>query len=320
MSEGVRVIEHNYGTKAKKEVALADVVISDVGERVFWIDLPDPAELRNLAGVGIEVEALDSLKEDLETDMVSHRGNVFRFDIAYVLYDEWSEAKQFAVRKVRCLLGARFLVTCHEGESPLTEAINRGYVTDFRESAKSAVFLVYEMFQRVLESYLRIHRSLQAGLKSIDEKLASSDDGLIETAAKLHADMLALRETAHLSRNVLNHLASRASLFISANTRPYLDNMSMTLERLDDDLSTDRQIISDSVSLYVSMVSYRMNISIKAMTAVSVIFVPLTLLSSIYGMNFVAMPEIRWRYGYAFFWALFFTIAGISVLWLRKKR
>lgn len=318
-SSKVRAFEHDYGTKYRKSVRVKDVFISDVGDKVFWIDIPDFGGSDAIAGLGLDEAAIRSLDEDSEV-MSSFPGDVFRFDIAYVPFDRWSKTNRFDVMRIRCLLGSRFLVTVHDGKSVVIESLIDGYVTDFRSASKAAVFLVYEMFHHVINSHMKIHRVLQMRLKSIDEKVITADETIVETAAKLHTEFLVLREIAHSSRNVLNHLASRASLFISVNTRPYLDNMSMTLERLDDDLSVDRQIIADSINFYVSVVSYRMNTSIKAMTAVNVIFVPLTLLAGIYGMNFVYMPERTWKYGYPFFWALFFIILVVSVAWLKKRK
>jgi len=316
---GIRAFEHNYQTKGRREVPVEEVSITDVGDRIFWIDIPDPGLLDNVAMPGVGKSEIASLRSDPDAPVSRVADNVFRFDMVHVPYEDWARTKDFSTRRIKCLLGARFLITCHDGESPLIDRLLSGYVTDFQTTSRGGIFLIYEMFHHVLNAYLKIHHGLQLGLRDVDEQIATADESIIRSALALHHKLLEFREIAHSSRNVLNFLASRASLFVSANTRPYLDNMSMVLERLDDDLSVDRQVISDSVNFYVSVVSYKMNTSIKAMTAVNVIFVPLTLLAAIYGMNFISMPEYRWSYGYGFFWILFFIVFVLSVLWLRKR-
>lgn len=311
----VRAFRHDYETKARESVDVRDIAVSDVGGNIYWIDVPDGEEIPEVSGV--DPEAVRSLGSDLGTNVFQYSGSLFRFDVAHVLFDEWEEAGELPVRRVRCLLGPRFLMTIHE-DPDLVDRLIKGYVTDF-QTAKSAVFLVYEMFHHVLDSYVRIHKIMKQRLKSIDKQVVDADEAIIRTSLALHSEFLALRDVAHSSRNVLNYLASRAALFVSQNTKPLLDNMSMVLERLDDDLSVDRQVIADSVNFYVSVVSYRMNTSIKAMTAVNIIFVPLTLLAAIYGMNFRAMPELQWRYGYPFFWILFVVTLLLSLLWLKKR-
>lgn len=316
---GVRAFEHNYQTKGRKGVRVEDVSILDVGDQVFWIDVPGIQLLDELVVSGIGEDELNSLRSDPDGPVTRVADNVFRFDMVHIAYEDWAKTRELRTRRIKCLLGSRFLVTCHDGESPLVDRLLDGYVTDFQTTSRASIFLIYEMFHHVLNAYLKVHGELQSGLRIVDERVATADEKVIRSALSLHHKLLEFREIAHSSRNVLNFLASRASLFISANTRPYLDNMSMVLERLDDDLSVDRQVIADSVNFYVSVVSYRMNTSIKAMTAVNVIFVPLTLLAGIYGMNFVHMPERTWEYGYPFFWVLFVITLVLSLVWLKKR-
>jgi len=318
----VLVFEHDYDTGVRREVGLEDVVIQDVGNKIYWIDVlgSDSLGPLGLEKLGLDSEAIQSLQSDAVSDVISFPGNLYRFDVGHIPFDEWLETGDFSPKKVRCLLGARFLVSCHESRSKLVEKLVDRYVTDFRSTSKAAVFLVYEMFHHVTDGYLSVHRVMQEKLKVLDRAVITADESIIVEASKLHTDFLVMREIDHTARNTLTHLASRAGLFVSVNTKPFLDNMIMVLERLEDDLVTDRQVISDSVNFHVSIVSYHMNASIKAMTAVNVLFVPLTLLAAIYGMNFRSMPETKWEHGYAWFWLLFSLILIISFVWLKRRR
>jgi magnesium transporter len=82
----------------------------------------------------------------------------------------------------------------------------------------------------------------------------------------------------------------------------------------------DRDILSESMNLYMSLVSHRTNQVMKKLTAVSVVFLPLTFLVGVYGMNFEILPELRWRFGYAYFWALVAAVVGGLLLLLRRSR
>lgn len=320
-TRSVLVFEHDYGTRIRRQVGLEDVVIQDIGNKTYWIDVTGPGGLDQLDQLGIDTEPLRSLSDDAEFDVVSFPNGFYRFDVGHIPFEDWAHAWDFTPKKVRCLLGSRFLISYHEGRSKLADLLVDRYVTDFGFTSKAAVFLAYEMFHHVTNDYLKIHKVMQEKLKTLDRTVASAaDESIIVEASKLHTDFLEMREIDHTARNILTHLASRAGLAISVNTRPFLDNMIMVLERLEDDLVTDRQVISDSINFHVSIVSYRMNASIKAMTAVNVLFVPLTLLAAIYGMNFHNMPEVKWAYGYAWFWFLFFVILTISFVWLKRRR
>jgi len=316
----ILIFEHDYDTGVRRQVGLEDVVIQEVGNKIYWIDVTGPGGIDCLDCLEIDKKPLRSLSDDAVSDVVSFPKDLYRFDVGHIPFEDWIETWSFSPKKVRCLLGARFLISYHEGKSDLTELLVDRYVTDFSSTSKAAVFLVYEMFNHVTDDYLKVHWVMQEKLKILDRAVTTADESIIVEASKLHTDFLEMREIDHTARNILTHLASRASLFVSVNTKPFLDNMIMVLERLEDDLVTDRQVISDSINFHVSIVSYHMNASIKAMTAVNVLFVPLTLLAAIYGMNFRSMPETRWEHGYAFFWLLFFIVLVFSFIWLKRRR
>ncbi len=93
-----------------------------------------------------------------------------------------------------------------------------------------------------------------------------------------------------------------------------------TLEHVLQDLLVDRDILSESLNLYMSVVSHRTNEVMKRLTVVSVIFMPLTFLCGVYGMNFETLPELHWQSGYAMFWVLVLIIVGSLVYLMRRAR
>lgn len=283
----VFVFEHNYGNKARQKVQLEDIVIRDVGEKVYWIDVWGKEGLSRISCLGLNPDAIASIEEDTNMDVLSFKGDLFRFDLGNLVFDDWVENWDFTVQKVHCLLGARFLLTFHEERSRLVEKLIDHYVTDFSATSKAAVFLVYEMFHHMLDSYLRIHQSMQDKLKELDNSVITADQTFVLEASRLHTDFLVMREIDHTARNVLNYISSRANLFVSANTKPFLANMSMVLERLEDDLVTDRQVTSDTVNLFVSIINFRMSITMKKMAGVNIIMSGITLLTAVY----LAIPQ-----------------------------
>jgi magnesium transporter len=93
-----------------------------------------------------------------------------------------------------------------------------------------------------------------------------------------------------------------------------------TIERVLQDLLVDRDILSESLNLYMSMVGWRTNRVMNRLTVVSVIFLPLTFLCGVYGMNFEIMPELKWERGYSFFWTIAIAMAAGLVFYMRKLR
>src|SRR4029450_11390586 len=103
------------------------------------------------------------------------------------------------------------------------------------------------------------------------------------------------------------------SPFIAESTQPFLDRMVGTLERLGSDLAVEREILAETLNLYMGIVSHRTNRVVNRLTVISMVFLPLTFLCGIYGMNFDVLPELHWQWGYALFWGAAIAIA-VSLL------
>jgi magnesium transporter len=138
------------------------------------------------------------------------------------------------------------------------------------------------------------------------------DEVIFQEASELSSDLLQLRKTLLPARAVLTELSTRKSAFVSEATQPFLGNMVGTIERVLQDVLVDRDILSDSLNNYMSMVAHRTNKVMGKLTVVSVIFMPLTFLCGVYGMNFEVLPELKLQWGYYGFWIL----TGVIVLGL----
>jgi magnesium transporter len=146
------------------------------------------------------------------------------------------------------------------------------------------------------------------------------DDRVFTRISELGADLLHFRKVLLPARTVLTDLSSRRSLFVSEATQPFLANMVGTLEHVLQDLLVDRDILSESLNLYMSVVSHRTNKVMNRLTVVSVVFLPLTFLCGVYGMNFEVLPELRWQHGYLFFWLVVLGIAAFLIALMRRAR
>ena len=129
------------------------------------------------------------------------------------------------------------------------------------------------------------------------------DDGVFARVSQLGADLLHFRKVLLPTRATLADSAPAASLVLSETTQRFLGNMVGTVDHILQDMLVDRDILSESLNLYMSMVGHRTNKVMKKLTAVSVVFLPLTFLVGVYGMNFEVLPELKWRFGYGYFWA-----------------
>jgi magnesium transporter len=121
-------------------------------------------------------------------------------------------------------------------------------------------------------------------------------------------------------RETLQQLAIHKTGFVSTTTQPYLAKLAGRMDRLGSDVAIEREILTETLTLYLGIVTHRSNQILSRLTVISVIFLPLTFLVGLYGMNFESQPEFNWTYGYAFFWLMAALIVFGSVSFIRAKR
>jgi magnesium transporter len=217
------------------------------------------------------------------------------------------------------LLNDHGMVTFHSREVQVITHINRTYHEDFLKFSKSPGFLIYEIADHLVDCYRKALLGFSEAVEQVQMKLFGDvNDEIFKQVSALSRNILTFRKVLLASRELMHELASRRSPFISETTQPFLDLMAGTLERLGNDLATERDMLSEMLNLYMGMTSHRTGHILKRLTMISIIFLPLTFLCGVYGMNFHYMPEISMRYAYAGFWIIVLTIAT-SLLILMKR-
>ena len=121
-------------------------------------------------------------------------------------------------------------------------------------------------------------------------------------------------------REVIGSLHRDESALISDSTQVYLRDVYDHTIQVIDTLETYRDMLSGMIDMYMSSISNRMNEVMKVLTMIATIFIPLTFVAGVYGMNFDYMPELKWPYGYAFAWSMMSAICLLMVLYFRKKK
>ncbi len=228
---------------------------------------------------------------------------------------------KFDLERVDAVLGEHFLLTLHKGQPVFLEAVRRSYVTDFVRFAQSPSFLLYELWDHLIDNYLNVHKKFEERVEQVQAQLIGEvDDTVFAEASELGSDLLHLRKVVLPARAVLTDLSTRKSPFVSEATQPYLGNMVGTVERVLQDVLVDRDILSNSLNNYMSLVAHKTNAVMGKLTVVSVIFLPLTFLCGVYGMNFEIIPELKWEHGYIYFWATTAAVVGGLLFLLRRLK
>ncbi len=320
-SAALRIIEFDFETKVEREIDFPTARASMAAGAYVWIDIDlNAAEDPSALLTGLDLFSHEIVEDALTREPATQHAR-YGDHLHVVVSGCRLVGRNFDLERVDAVLGERFLVTIHDGPVVFLGALDKSYAQDFRQFAESPSFLVYELWDHLIDNYLSVQKRFEERVEELQAELIGNvDDMVFARISELGADLLHFRKVVLPARAVLTDLSTRKSRFISDATQPYLANMVGTLERVLQDLLVDRDILSNSLNLYMSLVSHRTNEVMKKLTVVSVIFLPLTFLCGVYGMNFKELPELEWRYGYAGFWILVLLIVASIGLISRRAR
>ena len=179
-------------------------------------------------------------------------------------------------------------------------------------------YLAYSLLDTVIDGYFVILAELEDEIEVVqDEILTKPPNNTIMTRLhKIRSDLLIARKSLWPLREAV--LALERSPSIRAETEPFIRNAYDHTIKLADSLDFTRDLLNAALECHMTSINNRMNETMRLLTVISVIFMPVTFLAGVYGMNFEFLPETKWHFGYAWFWILIFLITGILIYAFRK--
>jgi magnesium transporter len=219
------------------------------------------------------------------------------------------------------VIGEGLLTTVRHGHSGVLQAVRRDYISDFERHAATPSFLIYEFWDKQIDQFLSAQGRLDEEVEAIRLALRrSADEATLTRLADVSSQLLALRKRVLPARRVLEELVSRKTTLISEATLDFLGKMIDTLERLLADITANREILESAMNFSLTVMTHRTNLTMNRLAVVSTIFLPLTFLCGVYGMNFEVMPELEWRHSYAMFWVVSAIITVTLTIVLKRAR
>jgi magnesium transporter len=182
-------------------------------------------------------------------------------------------------------------------------------------------YLAYALVDAIVDNYFVILETFGEDIEDVQEKLlADPTTETLEAIQTLKREMITLRKSVWPLREVVNNLERGESLLIKKGTLVYLRDVYDHTIQVMDTVETFRDMLAGMLDIYLSSLSNKMNEVMKVLTIIATIFIPLTFIAGIYGMNFVYMPELQNYWGYPVVLMLMSVIGLSMVMYFRKKK
>lgn len=320
----IEIIQYNQSTGLRK-------ILTDVAEiknyltqpAVTWIDVDGLHDTRMIEAIGEQFNIHSLLLEDiLNTD---HRPKLEDFEqyllvmVKMLTYDDARDSIQS--EQVSILLGAGFLVTFQEQKGDIFDSIRlriksgKGRIREMQ-----ADYLAYALLDAVVDGYFQILEKIGDQIETLETELMNHPrPEILRRIHRLKREMILLRKAVWPLREVIGGLERSESGLIQPGSRIFLRDVYDHTIQIIDTVETFRDMLAGMLDTYLSVINNRMNEIMKVLTVITTLFIPLSFIAGIYGMNFKNMPELEWDFGY--FGVLFFMLlVSIGMLFYFRKK
>jgi len=291
---------------------------------VTWINTVGLQRVENLERLGKRFRIHNLILEDiLNTEprpKVEDLDDYVYLRIKTLRYDR--EKNEVGVEQVSLVLGENYVLSFQDSESdvfaPILERLRSG---KGRLRRMGADYLAYSLMDTIIDNYFVVVEKVGDRIEMLEEELTGAPTPqTLHSIHQLRREVIILRRAIWPLREIIAVLDRGESRLIRDTTTIYLRDLYDHTVQLIDTLETLREMLTSSLDLYLSSVSNRLNNVMKVLTIIATIFMPLTFIAGIYGMNFHYMPELEWRWGYPASLLLMLAIALSMLAGFRVKK
>ncbi len=291
---------------------------------VTWINIDGVHQVDIIEKIGKHFDLHPLIMEDIchteQRPKMEDFGHYIYIVLKMLYYDE--KENETKVEQVSLILGENFVISFQERQGdifdPIRERIRSG---KGRIRKMGADYLAYALLDTVVDNYFLILEKIGERIEDLEDKVVT--DPKPETLQKIHSlkrEMIFLRRSVWPLRELINGLERGESSLIKKASRIYLRDVYDHTIQIIDTVETFRDMASGMHDTYLSSVSNRMNEVMKVLTIIATIFIPLTFIAGIYGMNFKFMPELEWRWAYLVVWCVIVIVAVFMVIFFKRRR
>lgn len=320
----IKVIVYNADEVSERCAVAADKIdVGDPGKTVTWIDVAGLADLTAIHTIGEQFSLHQLLLEDvLNTD---HRPTIDEYeDQLFVVVkmlsmspdrDEvWSEQVSF-------VLGKGFVISFQSEPGDVMDPVRERIRNKLgRLRKKGADFLLYSLLDVIVDNYFSIVEDLGKQIEVMEERVTERPrNGDLLAMQELRRKLIGVSRQVTPTRELAGRMNITPSNLIDKSTKRYINDLQDHTVYIAESIAMFRDQLANLENTYHAGLNMRMGQVMKLLTVISTIFIPLTFIVGIYGMNFRNMPELDWHYGYYAVMGVMLVISLMMLAWFRRK-
>ena len=322
----ISVLDYNEGQVQEKELReIQECFVFKDKPTVTWVDMDHIDDVKMIEGLGecygLHPLVLEDIMNTDQRPKIEDYGD-YAFIVLKMLHYQ-DRSGQIESEQISLILGQNFVFSFQEGKAgdvfgPIRDRIRNG---KGRVRKMGADYLVYSLIDAIVDNYFVILEKLGERVEFLEEELvAQPTPGTLKEIHSLKREMIFLRKAVWPLREVIGVLERGESPLIRESIRIYLRDVYDHTIQVIDTIETIRDMVSGMLDIYLSSISNRLNAVMKVLTTIATIFMPLTFLAGLYGMNFKHMPELEWPWGYPMVLMIMAAVGSSMLIYFKRKK
>ncbi len=291
---------------------------------ISWINITgvhDEEVIKNLASIfGIHPLTQEDIANTTQRPKVEEYDNYLFVVLKMAYVDE--DTGELITEQVSLVVGKNYVISFQERPGDILEPLrqrieaSKGKIGD-----RGSDYLAYAISDIIVDHYFVILEQLSEEVERIEEKLLkNSGHKILNEIYRLKREIIVLRKSIWPMREVVHNLERNEYALVKKATRIYIRDLYDHTVQVLETIETFREVVAGMLDLHISNNSNKMNEVMKVLTVFASIFIPLTFIVGVYGMNFDYMPELRLKYGYHGLWAIMISVTVAMLAYFKNKK
>jgi magnesium transporter len=320
----IQIIDYDESNFEEKEANTIEESFSFRDKpSVTWINIDGLHDVEIIEKLGNHFGLHPLLLEDILNTEQRPKSEDYGNYIFIVLkmIHRYHDGGDIEAEQVSLILGPNFVISLQEREGDVFKPVRDRIRKNGRIRKLGADYLAYALLDAIIDNYFIILEEAGEKIEDTEQQLtANPSPETLQLIRQLKKEMIFLRKSIWPLRELINNLERSESALIRESTGAYLRDIYDHTIQIIDTVESYRDMISGMLDIYLSSISNKMNEVMKVLTIFASIFIPLSFIAGLYGMNFTFMPELKWQWGYFAALGLMATVGFSLLFYFKRKR
>jgi magnesium transporter len=321
----IHLMDYTAGKLLEKDVKSVDGCFEFRDEpSTTWINITGIHDTEMIERIGKHFGLHPIILEDIasvdQRPKMEDLGDYIYIVLNMLSYDE--RKKEVKSEQVSIILGRRFVISFLEDPGDVFENIRERIRNEKGKIRKLGNdYLAYSLIDAIVDNYFIILELLGNSIDELETHiLENPNSNVMYKVQQMKRELIYIRKSVWPLRELISNIERSDSKLINPPTKIYYRDLYDHTVEVMEAVETFRDLASGMIDIYLSSLNNRMNEIMKVLTIISTIFIPLSFIASLYGMNFHYMPELSWKYGYVMVWVIILFAAGTMLMFFKRRK